>query len=94
LRRSHQVSPGTEKITDVIPFADNLVLPADSPLIGHQSADASQCVAAARSNHTGGIVIVGMVDGSVHAISGDTIDLTVWRAMATRAGGENVALPW
>ena len=50
-------------------------------------------VAAARSNHSGGIVIVGMVDGSVHMVSGDTLDLTVWQALATRAGGENVALP-
>lgn len=32
-------------------------------------------------------VNVGFVDGSVHSIS-DDIDLTVWRAMATRDGGE------
>lgn len=39
-----------------------------------------------RSFHTG-IVETALMDGSVQAIS-DSIDLTVWRAMATRSGGE------
>jgi hypothetical protein len=34
---------------------------------------------------------VGMVDGSVRFVSG-TADLTVWKAIATRAGGEVVNL--
>jgi prepilin-type N-terminal cleavage/methylation domain-containing protein/prepilin-type processing-associated H-X9-DG protein len=40
----------------------------------------------ARSRHTGG-VNTGYCDGSVHFVS-DGIDLTIWRAMATRSGGE------
>jgi hypothetical protein len=43
-----------------------------------------------RSFHPG-VVQVAMIDGSVQAIS-ETIDLTTWRALATRAGGE-VASP-
>lgn len=45
-----------------------------------------------RSYHSGGVVNVAMVDGSIHAISGD-IELLVWRALATRAGGESAELP-
>ena len=45
-----------------------------------------------RSNH-GGIVNVAMVDGSVQAVPND-VDLGVWRAMATRDGGETPELPF
>jgi prepilin-type N-terminal cleavage/methylation domain-containing protein/prepilin-type processing-associated H-X9-DG protein len=45
----------------------------------------------ARSYHSGG-VNVAMVDGSVHLTPND-VDLTVWRAMATRNGGEVVTIP-
>ena len=41
---------------------------------------------AARSEHTGGIQTV-LCDGSVRFIS-DNIDLTLWRGLSTRAGGE------
>jgi prepilin-type N-terminal cleavage/methylation domain-containing protein len=40
----------------------------------------------ARSRHPGGLQI-SLVDGSVRFVS-DTIDLAIWRALATRAGGE------
>jgi prepilin-type N-terminal cleavage/methylation domain-containing protein/prepilin-type processing-associated H-X9-DG protein len=40
----------------------------------------------ARSYHPG-LVNVSMMDGSVHTVS-DTIDLTTWQAISTRAGGE------
>jgi len=42
----------------------------------------------ARSRHPGGVQI-SLVDGSVRFVS-DTIDMTIWRAIATRAGGEVV----
>jgi prepilin-type N-terminal cleavage/methylation domain-containing protein/prepilin-type processing-associated H-X9-DG protein len=45
-----------------------------------------------RSYHSGGVVNVAMIDGSTHSIASD-IALPVWRAMATRAGGESAALP-
>ena len=41
---------------------------------------------AARSRHSGGVQIL-MCDSSAHFI-GDDIDLAVWRAMSTMAGGE------
>ncbi len=41
---------------------------------------------AARSQHPGGVV-TGWADGSVHFIS-DAIDLAIWQAMASIAGGE------
>lgn len=40
-----------------------------------------------RSLHTGGVNVV-MADGSGHFMS-DAVDLKVWRAMGTRAGGES-----
>jgi len=40
-----------------------------------------------RSYHSGNIVNTAMMDGSVDAVNGD-IDLGVWRAIATRDGGE------
>lgn len=49
-------------------------------------------VVTSRSYHSGGVVNVAMVDGSIHTVTRD-IDLPVWRALTTRAGGEAVELP-
>lgn len=43
-------------------------------------------ITGARSNHSGGVQ-VARCEGGVQFIS-DSIDLTIWRALATRAGGE------
>lgn len=40
-----------------------------------------------RSYHSGNVVNIAKMDGSVDTINGD-IDLTLWRSMATRDGGE------
>jgi prepilin-type N-terminal cleavage/methylation domain-containing protein len=45
----------------------------------------------ARSHHAG-VVNALLVDGSVRAIS-EIVELTVWRALSTRAGGEVVKMP-
>ena len=45
----------------------------------------------ARSYHQG-VVNAARLDGSVQAIN-DDIELTVWRALSTRNGGEPVAVP-
>jgi prepilin-type processing-associated H-X9-DG protein len=46
---------------------------------------------AARSRHPGG-VNVALADGAVRFVE-DGVDPAVWKAAATRAGGEAVALP-
>jgi prepilin-type N-terminal cleavage/methylation domain-containing protein/prepilin-type processing-associated H-X9-DG protein len=53
---------------------------------GNQALNSAYAHAAARSKHNGG-VNVGMGDGSVRSVP-NNINLTVWRAMGTRAGGE------
>jgi hypothetical protein len=49
----------------------------------------SYAIITSRSHH-GGIVYVGLVDGSCRSIS-DSIDLSIWRSLGTRAGGEVVS---
>lgn len=44
----------------------------------------------ARSYHTGGLVNACFMDGSVRAIR-DSIQLRIWRALGTRAGGEPIS---
>ena len=43
----------------------------------------------ARSHHSGGVVNVAMMDGSVRSVSSG-INLATWRALGTRQGGEVV----
>lgn len=52
------------------------------------SGNPSFAIVTSRSHHTG-IVQVGLVDGSCQSIS-DSIDLSVWRKLGTRSGGEPV----
>jgi prepilin-type N-terminal cleavage/methylation domain-containing protein len=47
--------------------------------------------AAARSRHPGGVA-ASMADGSIHFFS-NSIDLTTWQSMATRAGTDPVDVP-
>jgi len=54
------------------------------------ASDATDNTAASRSRHSGGVQ-VGMCDGSVQFVS-ETIDLTVWQALGTIAGGETVSV--
>jgi prepilin-type N-terminal cleavage/methylation domain-containing protein len=44
------------------------------------------------SNHPGGVQVM-MGDASIHFCP-DSVDLAVWRAIGTRAGGESVPLPF
>jgi prepilin-type N-terminal cleavage/methylation domain-containing protein/prepilin-type processing-associated H-X9-DG protein len=59
---------------------------------GVDPAEITYSAVTARSYHSGGVVNVAMVDGSIHTVS-DAVDLAVWRAMATRNGGEAAELP-
>jgi prepilin-type processing-associated H-X9-DG protein len=56
---------------------------------GKSITETTYSAVTSRSYHSGGVVNVAMVDGSIHAIGAD-IDLTTWRAMATRGGDEPV----
>jgi len=56
---------------------------------GNSATAITYAAITSRSYHSGGIVNVLMMDGSVRAVS-RSIDLAIWRALGTRAGGEVV----
>jgi prepilin-type processing-associated H-X9-DG protein len=47
-------------------------------------------VVTSRSWHTGGIVNVLLMDGSCRNVSA-SVNVTIWRALGTRAGGEVIS---
>src|SRR5262249_15408804 len=59
---------------------------------GDSPSDITYAAVTSRSNHSGNMVNVSMVDGSVRSVTSD-VDLTAWRAAATRNGNEAVNLP-
>jgi prepilin-type N-terminal cleavage/methylation domain-containing protein len=66
-------------------------IPETSPLYcGEAYKDDGQLWAAARSAHLGGVV-ASMCDGAVRFITND-IELSTWRALATRAGGDDARI--
>jgi prepilin-type processing-associated H-X9-DG protein len=75
-------------------FADtmsNHYYPPNSSTPDCQNAYHNYALTSARSAHAGGVQ-VALCDGSVRFVA-DTVDLTVYRAAATRAGGEATQLP-
>jgi hypothetical protein len=62
--------------------------PTDSD---YSPTDVTYASVTARSYH-GELVNIAMMDGSIDAVTSD-IDLSIWRALATRNGGEPVAAP-
>jgi prepilin-type processing-associated H-X9-DG protein len=60
-------------------------------MISWYTPSAAGAYAAARSDHPGG-VNVAIADGSVRFVD-ELIDTSVWRGLATKAGGESVTLP-
>lgn len=65
-------------------------LHCDGPLDGNRD-ESDSIWASARSRHSGGVNVT-MADGSTHFFAND-IDLTVWRALATRANAANEVTP-
>lgn len=75
----------------VVPFEYNGITyncDYNSQQEGNSSSRPSYGVITSRSQHKG-IVNVALLDGSVRSLA-NTIDMTTWRAMGTRSGGEVV----
>ena len=75
---------------DVIPMCEENI-PADDPRACTENRSDGQVWAATRSSHPGGCV-VSLCDGSVKFFT-DGVSLNIWRALATKQGGEVVELP-
>jgi prepilin-type N-terminal cleavage/methylation domain-containing protein len=56
---------------------------------GKRDDQSTYAAITSRSYHAGGVVSVGFLDGSTRPIA-ETIDLSIWRALGTVAGGEIV----
>ncbi|NOY42036.1 MAG: DUF1559 domain-containing protein [Planctomycetes bacterium] len=59
--------------------------------VGMSTTAVTYAAVTSRSYHSGNVVNVARMDGSIESVNGD-IDLIIWRAMATRAGEEIVSL--
>jgi len=64
----------------------------NSSRVGVSNTNVTYVAVTSRSYHSGKIVNVARMDGSVSSVSQD-IELIVWRAMATREGGEVISTP-
>lgn len=80
--------------TKVLVSYNGLTFDADfnSRQEGSSATVATFAAITSRSYHSGGIVNVALMDGSVRSIP-KTVDLLVWRAMGTRHGGEVFEMP-
>jgi len=59
--------------------------------VGKSETAVTYAAITSRSYHSGNVVNIARMDGSIDTINGD-IDLTVWRAMATRDGEEIISV--
>ncbi len=64
----------------------------NSSRVGVDENRVTYAAVTSRSYHDATVVNAAMMDGSVHSVTAD-IDLSVWRAVATRSGDEIVELP-
>ena len=54
---------------------------------GNSTTKATYAAITARSYHAGGVVNVGMLDGSTRSLA-ESIDVNIWRSLGTVSGGE------
>jgi prepilin-type N-terminal cleavage/methylation domain-containing protein len=80
---------GNEDVMDHLVGCERRSIPESSPLLCRPNRDDGTAYAAARSSHTGGVV-VGFADANCRFVQ-DEIDLIVWRAQSTRANGEQIS---
>ena len=85
---STYLSPNSSQ-PDVAVFASYCNKPDNDLLPCVQQTGANPSMFAARSRHPGG-VNAAMCDGSVRTVSND-IDLTIWRALSTTHGAEEIS---
>ena len=64
----------------------NHAMTPNAPTFDCGNASHNAGLTAARSRHAGGVSVL-LCDGSVRFV-GDSIDLGIWRALATKSGGE------
>ncbi len=76
--------------SDVIPMCESNI-PEDNPLHCEENRQDGKCWAAARSRHAQGVQVL-FADSAARFIAED-IDLSIWRALCTRYGRENVQVP-
>ncbi|WP_166830285.1 DUF1559 domain-containing protein [Thalassoroseus pseudoceratinae] len=77
-----------------VPYTDSGVeysIDVTSVRDGESASSPTYAAITARSYHPGSVNAL-LMDGSTRSVS-ENIDLTVWRAMGTRAGGETESLP-
>jgi len=86
---SGRTGPNSDE-DDVIPMCETNI-PEDNPLHCQENRRDGHCWAAARSRHAQGVQVL-FADSSARFMS-DSIDLPIWRALCTRAGGEQVQVP-
>jgi prepilin-type N-terminal cleavage/methylation domain-containing protein/prepilin-type processing-associated H-X9-DG protein len=75
-----------------VPYADggrDYDIDYNSRQEGSNATQKTYAAITARSHHSGGLVNVLLMDGSVRSVTRN-IDLTTWRALGTRSGGEVV----
>ena len=70
------------------PWADGRDIDWTNQQEGKSDTVKTYAAVTSRSHHSGGVVNVTMLDGSVTTIQ-DEIDINIWRAMSTRQGGES-----
>jgi prepilin-type N-terminal cleavage/methylation domain-containing protein len=86
-----QGSNSTFDAFDVVPMCD-LTIPTSDPMHCTQDRNDANIWAAARSQHPGG-VNTAKADGAAGFVS-NSIDISVWQAMATISGGEAATPPF
>ncbi len=91
--RTHQsgftttFTPNTRTLCEAGTSAQPYDVDWNNMRVGKSSTIVTYAAVTARSYHSGGVVNVSMMDGSVQSISSE-IDLTTWRSMSTRDGEE------
>ena len=84
-------SNSTYDALDVVPFCDPTI-PATDPMHCTQNRSNGQIWAAARSRHPTGVNVV-MADGAVGFVS-NSVEISVWQALATISGGDIATRPF